>query len=74
MKIKWLDWLQKTLNKLEKNVKKISWIHNMSEICDDKFMKKYTNFSSFDEMLSYSWFTQDFQDIWRPRLLCLRNN
>lgn len=55
-KLKWLD-------KLSKKVKNLSGEYSASEMFDEKFMRTHTRFSSFEEMLNCSWFTQEFKDI-----------
>lgn len=55
-KFKWLD-------ELSKKVKNLSGTYDANEMFDEKFMRNNTRFSSFNEMISYSWFEQDFKDI-----------
>lgn len=64
-----LDKLSKRLNKLAKNAREINGENKVSfaELFTEDFMSKYTNFSSFDELLKAGNFivnsTEDFKAI-----------
>ncbi|CZR97687.1 hypothetical protein CDFC105_73435 [Clostridioides difficile] len=43
--------LEKSLKNLEKNIKESTGQVPIDKVCNSKFMTKYTNFTSFDELL-----------------------
>lgn len=68
-KIQGFDKLEKELKQLQKNAKKLSNTKQVSfkELFPNSFMKKYTSFSSMEELLDKSGFdvksTEDFKAI-----------
>lgn len=63
-KIKGLDKLQKQLNQMEKATKKLERTKSISfdKLFTSSFMRKYTNFSSFDEFLDAGNFEVNSQE------------
>ena len=59
------DELKAHLSKIEDNLSKMSKTDSLSfdELFTSDFMFKHTDYSSFDEFLSASGFTQSFEDI-----------
>ncbi|WP_331463459.1 MULTISPECIES: hypothetical protein [Lachnospiraceae] len=69
MKIKGLDELEKQLKQMEKGAKELDGTHSVpfGELFTPSFMKKYTSFSSMDELLNAGGFKvesqEDFKNI-----------
>jgi len=67
-KLKGFDKLEKQLKQMEKNAEEVSRIENISfsELFTTSFMRKYTSFSSMDELLSAGGFNiespEDFEN------------
>lgn len=68
-KIKGLDKLEKRLKEMEKGARELADKEQIpfSDLFTDSFMAKYTNFSTFEELLSEGGFTvnsqSDFESI-----------
>ncbi|MGG3652603.1 hypothetical protein ABES36_14360 [Bacillus pseudomycoides] len=68
-KIKGLKEFQKQLNNMEKAAKELQGTNNVpfSVLFNNEFMTKYTNYSTFDELLNNSGFKveteEDFKNI-----------
>ncbi|WDU84236.1 hypothetical protein [Caloramator sp. Dgby_cultured_2] len=63
-KIKGLNEFRKNLKKIEDNLKEFEKTNTVSfnELFNSQFMNKYTNFSSFEEFLSYGGFIVNSQE------------
>jgi len=64
MKIKGFDKLQKELKQLQKNAKKLSGTHSvpLTDLFTASFMRKYTQFDSFEDFLSSGGFEVNSQE------------
>ena len=64
IKIKGLDKLEKQLKQMEKGVKELSRTKQVSfgELFSGSFMRKYTSFSSMDELLNAGGFNVESQE------------
>lgn len=64
MKITGLDKLEKQLKQMKKGAKELSQTKNISfeELFPTSFMRKYTSFSSMDELLDASGFKVESQE------------
>ncbi|KRQ86017.1 hypothetical protein ABG79_02149 [Caloramator mitchellensis] len=63
-KIKGFDEFSKNLKKIEDNLKELEKNNTVSfdELFNSQFMSRYTNFSSFEELLSYGGFEVNSQE------------
>lgn len=74
MEVKGLDKFSEALDKMEDAVKELKSTNSIpfSELFTSSFMKSYTNFASFDDMLSKFGYevntNKDFEDISKDEL------